>query len=86
MYPSAYLKDETLREYQFIRPLIERCNPKFWTLFNDLERSHVDLKIESYGIHDVSLEEIFIKAAGLKLPKDKVGSPKKGRRLIIFCF
>ncbi len=61
--PSAYLKDETLREYQFVIPLAERCNPKFWELFNDLETAYENLKIESYGIHDVSLEEIFIKAA-----------------------
>ncbi len=69
--PSAFLKDETLREYQFVIPLSERCNPKFWELFEDLERAFESLKIESYGVHDVSLEEIFIKAADLDYNQKK---------------
>lgn len=73
--PSAYLKDETLREYQFILPLIERCNPLFWKLFNALEKEREHLKIKSYGIHDVSLEEIFIKAA--ELPEKTNTSKRK---------
>ncbi len=64
--PSAYLKDETLREYNLIIPLGERSNPSFWKLFNALDKEKSNLNIDSYGIHDVSLEEIFIKAAQIK--------------------
>lgn len=64
--PSVFLKEETLREYQFIIPLHERSNQNFWDLFAALEENKVKLKIDSYGIHDVSLEEIFLKAAQLK--------------------
>ena len=61
--PSVFLKEETLREYQFIIPLHERSNPNFWNLFSALEEHKESLRINSYGIHDVSLEEIFLKAA-----------------------
>ena len=64
--PSAYLKEETLREYHFIIPLYERSNQSYWNLFKDLESNINDLRISSYGIHDVSLEEIFIKAAQIE--------------------
>ena len=47
--PKAYLKDETLREYKFIIPLIERSSPEFWNLFNNLERNYEQLKIDSFG-------------------------------------
>ena len=64
--PSAYLKEETLREYQFVMPLRERANPSYWALFDELEANKASLRISSFGIHDVSLEEIFIKAAQIK--------------------
>ena len=64
--PSVFLKEETLREYQFIIPLQERANQNFWNLFSALEENKEKLKIDSYGIHDVSLEEIFLKAAQIK--------------------
>jgi ATP-binding cassette subfamily A (ABC1) protein 2 len=64
--PSVYLKEESLREYQFIIPLKERSNQNFWNLFKALEENKLKLKIDSYGIQDVSLEEIFIKAAQIK--------------------
>jgi ATP-binding cassette, subfamily A (ABC1), member 2 len=64
--PSVFLKEETLREYQFIIPLHERSNSNFWDLFAALEENKNKLKINTYGIHDVSLEEIFLKAAQLK--------------------
>ena len=57
--PSAWLKEETLREYKFLIPLDARSSPKFWNLFKMLEANKDRLKIESYGIHDVSLEEVF---------------------------
>ena len=61
--PSVQLKAETLREYHFIIPLSERSNPNFWDLFSELESNLKHLNINSFGIHDVSLEEVFIKAA-----------------------
>jgi ATP-binding cassette subfamily A (ABC1) protein 2 len=64
--PTAYLKDETLREYNFVIPLNERANPEFWKLFTALDKEKAYLNVDSYGIHDVSLEEIFIKAAQIK--------------------
>ena len=47
--PKAYLKDETLREFKFIIPLIERSSPEFWNLFNNLERNYEQLKVDSFG-------------------------------------
>jgi hypothetical protein len=52
--PSVFLKEETLRDYQFIIPLHERSNQNFWELFAALEENKAKLKIDSYGIHDVS--------------------------------
>lgn len=63
---SAFLKDETLREYQFVLPLHERSNPRYWSLFKELEKNYENLRIKSYGVHDVSLEEIFVKAVEIK--------------------
>jgi hypothetical protein len=63
--PSAKLKKETLREYQFVIPLHERTNSQYWKLFKELDLNLTKLRILSYGIHDVSLEEIFIRAAEL---------------------
>ena len=65
--PSAYLKDETIREYHFVIPLHERANRKFWCLFEDLEKNALSLNISSYGMHDISLEEVFLKAAQLDI-------------------
>ncbi|RMZ97609.1 ATP-binding cassette sub-family A member 2 isoform X3, partial [Brachionus plicatilis] len=64
--PSAFLKTETLREYQFVLPLHERSNPRYWELFKELEKNFLPLRVRSYGVHDVSLEEIFVKAVELK--------------------
>jgi ABC-type multidrug transport system ATPase subunit len=69
--PSVFLKEETLREYQFVIPLHERSNQNFWNLFKALEENKFKLKIDSYGIHDVSLEEIFLKAAQIKSSEEK---------------
>lgn len=67
--PSVNLKEETLREYQFIIPLKERANKNYWDMFKALEENLNKLKISSFGIHDVSLEEIFIKAVQLDSKK-----------------
>ena len=64
--PSAFLKAETLREYQFLLPLHERSNPSYWSLFRELEKNLLPLRVKSFGIHDVSLEEIFVKATELE--------------------
>jgi ATP-binding cassette subfamily A (ABC1) protein 4 len=64
--PSAQLKEETLREYQLLIPLTERSNQNYWKLFSALGEAKQRLRIDSYGIHDVSLEEIFIKAVQIK--------------------
>lgn len=69
--PSAILKEDTLREYQFVVPLEERSNSAYWTLFKALEENQRRLRVSSYGIHDVSLEEIFIKAVQLKSKNDE---------------
>lgn len=63
--PRVTLKEESLREYQFLIPLSERSNQTYWNLFKALEEAKDKLRIDSYGIHDVSLEEIFIKAVQL---------------------
>nr|UOU03311.1 ATP-binding cassette subfamily A2 [Brachionus rubens] len=68
---SAYLKSENLREYQFVLPLHERSNPRYWELFKELEKNFEKLRVKSYGVHDVSLEEIFVKAVELKNPSKK---------------
>jgi ABC-type multidrug transport system ATPase subunit len=47
--PSVYLKEENFREYTFIIPLIERSNPKFWNLFEELDKYADQLNIKSYG-------------------------------------
>ena len=77
--PSVYLKEETLREYQFIIPLHERSNPNFWDLFRALEENKTKLKINSYGIHDVSLEEIFLKAAQITSEEEIQSAKATGR-------
>jgi ABC-type multidrug transport system ATPase subunit len=64
--PSVILKEETLSEYQMVIPLSERSNQSYWNMFKDLEANQKRLRVSSYGIHDVSLEEIFIKAVQLK--------------------
>ena len=64
--PSVQLKEETLREYQLLMPLYERSNKNYWQLFNALGEAKERLRIDGYGIHDVSLEEIFIKAVQIK--------------------
>lgn len=64
--PSAVLKEDTLREYQLVVGLHERANPAYWAMFKALEENLSRLRVTSYGIHDVSLEEIFIKAVQLK--------------------
>lgn len=66
--PSAVLKEDTLREYQLVIGLHERSNPSYWSMFKalDEETNQRRLRVSSYGIHDVSLEEIFIKAVQLK--------------------
>lgn len=64
--PSAVLKEDTLREYQLVVGLHERANQAYWAMFKALEENLSRLRITSYGIHDVSLEEIFIKAVQLK--------------------
>lgn len=64
--PSAFLKAETLREYQFLLPLHERSTPTYWSLFRELEKNLLQLRVKSFGVHDVSLEEIFVKAAELE--------------------
>nr|QNH67857.1 ATP-binding cassette transporter subfamily A member 2 [Brachionus rotundiformis] len=69
--PSAFLKNVTLREYQFVLPLHERSNPRYWDLFKELEKNLVRLRIKCYGVHDVSLEEIFVKAVELKASSKK---------------
>jgi ABC-type multidrug transport system ATPase subunit len=69
--PSVELKEETLREYQFLIPLSERSNPSYWRVFAALETAKDTLRIESYGIHDVSLEEIFIKAVQIKKDEEE---------------
>lgn len=63
--PSAFLKDETLSEYQFVLPLHERSSQSYWNLFKELEKKIHTLRVKSYGVHDVSLEEIFVKAVEL---------------------
>lgn len=73
--PSAYLKDETIREYHFVIPLHERSNRKFWCLFNDLEKNASQLNISSFGMHDVSLEEVFLKAAQLDMQNESTREP-----------
>ncbi|CAF0720825.1 unnamed protein product, partial [Brachionus calyciflorus] len=75
--PSAFLKDETLREYQFVLPLDERSNSSYWNLFKALEKNFENLKVKSYGIHDVSLEEIFVKAVELKSMKKNSDEEKE---------
>nr|APD26542.1 ATP-binding cassette transporter subfamily A member 2 protein [Brachionus koreanus] len=69
--PSAFLKAETLREYQFVLPLHERSNQNYWNLFKELEKHLQSIRAKSYGVHDVSLEEIFVKAVELNTGCDK---------------
>nr|QUF59426.1 ATP-binding cassette transporter Abca2 [Brachionus angularis] len=69
--PSVCLKEETLREYNFVLPLHERSKPNYWNLFKELEKNLFSLKIKSFGIHDVSLEEIFIKAVKLEIAESE---------------
>lgn len=56
---SAYLKEETRKELQFILPLKSRTLfPQFFSL---LDQKKDSLSIMSYGLQDVSLEEVFLK-------------------------
>ncbi|CAF1602989.1 unnamed protein product, partial [Didymodactylos carnosus] len=56
---NAYLKEETRRELQYVLPLKNRhMFPEF---FSVLDSKLMNLSIKSYGLKDVSLEEVFLK-------------------------
>lgn len=78
--PTAVLKEDTLREYQLVIPLEERANSTYWNMFKALEENQRRLRVSSYGIHDVSLEEIFIKAVQLKSKNEEKKEQEKQQR------
>lgn len=59
--PSAYLMSESPRELHYILPFEEAKKGNFRKLFEALDSSLVDLHVNSYGIMDTTLEEIFLK-------------------------
>lgn len=59
--PSAYLVGETVREIHYILPFEEAKKGNFRKLFQALDVSLPELKVNSYGVMDTSLEEIFLK-------------------------
>jgi hypothetical protein len=73
--PSARLKAENIREYHYLIPLHERANSNFWHLFNELDLNSDSLGITSFGIKDVTLEEVFLKAVQLDDTKLAISPP-----------
>ena len=59
--PSAYLVGESKREIQYILPFEEAKKGNFRKLFQALDTSLGDLHVDSYGVMDTNLEEIFLK-------------------------
>ena len=59
--PSAYLVAENQRELQYIMPFEEAKKGNFRKLFQALDTSLQELRVNSYGVMDTNLEEIFLK-------------------------
>ena len=59
--PSAYLVGESQRELQYIMPFEEAKKGNMRKLFQALDASMQELYINSYGVMDTNLEEIFLK-------------------------
>lgn len=59
--PTAYLVLETQRELHYILPFEEAKKGNFRKLFHALDTSLGELHVNSYGVMDTSLEEIFLK-------------------------
>ncbi|XP_041370956.1 ATP-binding cassette sub-family A member 2-like [Gigantopelta aegis] len=58
--PTAYLKNETQRELQYILPNEEAKKRNFEKLFLAFESGLDDLYVGGYGIVDTNLEEVFL--------------------------
>ena len=59
--PSAYLVGESQWELQYIMPFEEAKKGNMRKLFQALDTSMQELHINSYGVMDTNLEEIFLK-------------------------
>lgn len=61
--PEAHLIEDNMTELCYQMPTEAAHRGDFEKLFQELERSHSDLGISSFGISDTSLEEVFLKVA-----------------------
>ncbi|KAL8562888.1 hypothetical protein ACOMHN_004580 [Nucella lapillus] len=59
--PSAYLVSDTPRQLHYILPFQEAKKGNFRKLFQGLDAALHDLRVNSYGVMDTNLEEIFLK-------------------------
>ncbi|CAC5402030.1 ABCA2 [Mytilus coruscus] len=58
---TAYLKSESNREFHYILPYDESKKGNFDKLFSMLDENLNNLHISSYGVMDMTLEEVFLK-------------------------
>ncbi|XP_052284173.1 phospholipid-transporting ATPase ABCA1-like isoform X3 [Dreissena polymorpha] len=61
--PEAKLVEDNMTELSYQLPDEAARRGDFERLFSELERSHDDLGVSSFGISDTSLEEVFLKVA-----------------------
>lgn len=74
--PGAYLKNETPRELHYILPYSLIKDGKAADLFQKLDASLSSLDLDSYGVSDTSLEEVFLRVTAYAKSRPTTG---KGR-------
>ena len=60
-FSKAYIKTESKSEIHIILPLIDRQKEMCIDLFDTLDREKDNLGIQSHGIKDSTMEEVFVK-------------------------
>ena len=61
---GAYLQKETSQEFRFVLPFKEVRRGSYSKLFKELDTHKDMLNIQSYGVSDTNLEEVFLKVIG----------------------